>query len=84
MIRDDAFEKLYGCENEETAETGAVDWLRLSRYFDGKVCHLHLISAQLILSKDMLILKGGVLWGKCIHQGRCSMVRVYKKQPIIF
>jgi hypothetical protein len=31
MIRDDAFEKLYGCENEETAETGAVDWLRLSQ-----------------------------------------------------
>jgi hypothetical protein len=26
MIRDDAFEKLYGSENEETAETGAVDW----------------------------------------------------------
>jgi hypothetical protein len=31
MTRDDAFEELNGCENEETAQTGVVDRLRLGR-----------------------------------------------------
>jgi len=30
MTRDDAFEKLHSCENEETAQTGVVNRLRLS------------------------------------------------------
>ncbi len=41
MTRDDVLEKLNGCENEETAQAGVVDRLRLSQWFSRKVCHLH-------------------------------------------
>jgi hypothetical protein len=37
MTRDDASEKLNGCENQETTQTDIVDRLRLGRYLYWKV-----------------------------------------------
>ena len=49
MTRDDAFEKLNGCENEETTQTGVVDMLRLGRFLGWRVCPLFLMFIRLFL-----------------------------------
>ena len=69
MSRDDVFEKLNSCEDEETAKKSIIDGLCLSRRFGRKVCHLHLIIVRLFFSKDMLRTKRQfVLVGEGLHQ----------------
>ncbi len=69
MSRDDVFEKLNSCEDEETAKRSIIDGLCLNRRFGRKVCHLHLIFVRLFFSKDMFRTeRHSVLVGERNHQ----------------
>src|SRR6266542_1913951 len=74
MSMGDAFEKLNGCENEETTQMGVVK-LRLGRCLGWKVCPWLLTFVRLFLNKNILYTKTQcILFGKGIYQGLCFMV----------